>query len=191
MQGFEPFAPVVGSARRFAVDRDELVPPRPERRDPAVETAAEQGRVDPIDEGAQPALARNAVMELGEPAQKGEMVLAPGDDVVEIVAGRDRGAGHQQQDLLERIHDPPGLALIPEFGKMLQKQAQARPRGLLVNDRLDASVHARAPGITVPPSTQNRPLRPVNLTSEPWRPRRPRWPARRGCGISWRPPSDG
>src|SRR6266704_5952254 len=175
MQGFEPFAPVVGSARRFAVDRDELVPPRPERRDPAVETAAEQGRVDPIDEGAQPALARNAVMELGEPAQKGEMVLAPGDDVVEIVAGRDRGAGHQQQDLLERIHDPPGLALIPEFGKMLQKQAQARPRGLLVNDRLDASVHARAPGrIRALKESRSRRQhkialsRPVNLTSEPW-----------------------
>ena len=41
MQGFEPFALVVGSARRFAIDRDELVPVRPERRDPAVETAAE------------------------------------------------------------------------------------------------------------------------------------------------------
>jgi hypothetical protein len=40
MQGLEPFAPVVGAARRLAVNGDELVPVRPERRDPAVEAAA-------------------------------------------------------------------------------------------------------------------------------------------------------
>jgi hypothetical protein len=35
--------------------------------------------------------------------QEGEMVLAPGDNVVEIVAGGDRGAGHQQQDLVSMM----------------------------------------------------------------------------------------
>src|SRR6266852_7039266 len=109
MQGFEPFALVVGSARRFAVDGDEFVPVRPERGNPAVETTAEQDRIDPIDEMPQPALAWNAVMELRETPQEGEMVFAPGDDVVEIVARSDRRARHQQQDLLEGIHDPPRL----------------------------------------------------------------------------------
>src|SRR5438105_8181249 len=80
MQGFEPFAMIMGSARRFAVDGDELVPVRPQRRNPAVETAAEQDRVDPVDEGTHPALAGDAVMELRKAPQKGEMVSAPRDD---------------------------------------------------------------------------------------------------------------
>src|SRR5438874_8611586 len=122
MQGFEPFAPVMGPPRGLAVDGDEFVAVRPERRDPAVETAAEQDRVDPVDEGAHPALARDPVMEFRKAPQKAEMVFAPGDDVVEVVAGRNGGAGYQQQHLLERIHYPPGLAAIPELGELLQKQ---------------------------------------------------------------------
>jgi len=86
VQGSEPFALVVGAPRCLAVDGDEVVPVRPQRRDPAVEAAAEQHRVDPVDQGAQPALAGDAVMELREAPQEIEMVLAPGGDVVEIVA---------------------------------------------------------------------------------------------------------
>jgi hypothetical protein len=41
------------------------------------------------------------VMELRKLAQEVEMVLAPVDNVVEVVAGGDRGAGHRQQHLLE------------------------------------------------------------------------------------------
>jgi hypothetical protein len=43
VQGLETPALVMGSARRLAVDRDEIVPPRPQRRDPALEAAAKQG----------------------------------------------------------------------------------------------------------------------------------------------------
>ena len=46
MQGFEPLALVVGAPRRLAVDGDEVVPTRPERRDPALEAASEQDRID-------------------------------------------------------------------------------------------------------------------------------------------------
>ena len=38
-------------------------------------------------------------------------MLTPGDDIVEIVAGGDGRAGNQQQDLLERISNAPGLTL--------------------------------------------------------------------------------
>ena len=100
MQGLEPLAPVVGTARRLAVDRNELMPVRPQRRHPILKAAPEQDRIDPIDEAAHPALAGNPVMELRKPPQKREMVPAPGDDIVEIVARRDGGAGHQQQDLM-------------------------------------------------------------------------------------------
>src|SRR4249919_2602910 len=65
--------------------------------------------------------------------------------VVEVVAGRNGGASHQQQNLLERIHHPPGLAVIPELGEMLQQQGQSRPRGLLVEDHDGDRVHDRAP----------------------------------------------
>jgi hypothetical protein len=123
VQRLEPLAVVVGAARRLAVEGDELVPPRPLRCHPALEAAPEQDRIDPIDESAQPAFAGNAVVECREPPQGVEMMLAPGDDVVEIVAGRDGRAGHQQQHLLEWIHHPPGLAVVVQFGEMLQKQA--------------------------------------------------------------------
>lgn len=145
MQGFEPFAPVVGAARRFAVDGNELVPVRPQRGDPAVETAAEQDRVDPIDQGAHPTLAGDAMMEFRKAPQKVEMVLAPGGDVVEVITGGDGGADHQKQNLPERIHHPPRLTVIAKFGKVLQQQGQSRPRGLLVEDRVGTDVHARAP----------------------------------------------
>lgn len=86
MQGLEPFTAVVGAARRLAVDGDEVVPIGPQRRHPALEAAPEQERIDPVDQAAQPALAWDAVVERREPPQDAEMVLAPGDDVVEIVA---------------------------------------------------------------------------------------------------------
>ena len=175
MQGFEPFAVVVGAPRRLAVDSDEVVPVRPQRRHPAVEAASEQDRIDPIDEHAHPALARNAVMEFREPAQEIEMVLAPGDNVVEIVARGDRRAGDQQQHLLERIHHPPRFAVIPKFGKMLQQKGHSRPRYLFVQDRSSNRGHASAP-CRIRAPTESQPSRqlkmtphaPVNLTSQPW-----------------------
>src|SRR3984893_13801354 len=85
VQGFEPLAAVVGAPRGLAVDGDEVVPVRPQRRHPTCKAASEQDRIDPIDQLAQPALARNTVMKLREPAQEIEVVPAPGTHVVEIV----------------------------------------------------------------------------------------------------------
>ena len=79
----------MGSARRLAVYGDEIVPRRPQRCDPTPEAAGKQGRIDPVDEAAQPALAWDAVMEFRELPQKMQVMLAPGDDIVEIVTGRD------------------------------------------------------------------------------------------------------
>src|ERR1700694_6178149 len=104
------------------------MPPRPKRGTQAVEAASEQHRIDAIDQATQPALAGNAEMELREAAQEIEIVLAPGDDVVEVVAGGDGGAGYQQEDFGQWIHDPAGLPVVGKLGKMLQKQRQTRPR---------------------------------------------------------------
>jgi len=136
---------IVGAARGLAVDGDELVAVGPHRRDPILEAAPEQNRIDPVDQAAQPALARNAVMVRREPPQEVEVILAPGDDVVEIVARSDRPARHQQQDFLERVHHPPGLAAVFKRGKMLQKQTKPRPRHLLIRDRNGNRDHDRAP----------------------------------------------
>src|ERR1700730_12606504 len=118
----------------------------------------------------QPALAWNAVMKLREMPQEGEMVFAPGDDVIEIVAGGDRGTGHQQQDLLERIHNAPGLAVILELGKMPQKQGKTRTRDLLVEDLVHdgAPANQERPRNHTASSTQNHSGQAVNLASEPW-----------------------
>src|SRR5262249_49004638 len=84
---------------------------------------------------------RNAIMEVRELPQKIQVMLAPGSHVIEIVATRNRRAGYQQQDLLERIHDAPGLAVVCELGKVPQKQGQTRTRTLTLEDR----VYSRAP----------------------------------------------
>jgi hypothetical protein len=61
--------------------------------------------------------------------QKAEMFLAPGDNLVEVIAPGDCGARHQQQDLAQRIDDTPGLAVIIEFGKWCKSRAN-RARGI-------------------------------------------------------------
>jgi hypothetical protein len=86
MQRLQPLAFVVGAPRCLAVDGDEIMAIRPERRNPALETTPEQDRIDAVDEVAQPALAGNAEVEFREAAQKGEMAFAPGGDLVEIIA---------------------------------------------------------------------------------------------------------
>src|SRR5438067_12567139 len=145
MQGFEPFTLVVGSARSFAIDGNELVAVRPERGDPALETTAKQDGVDPVEESAQPALTGDAVMELAKATQKIDMVFAPSHDIVEIVTAGVGAADHQKQHLLEWKHHPPRLAIIFKDRKMLQKQGHASPRGLFIKDRGREDVHDCAP----------------------------------------------
>ena len=144
MEGLQALGFVVRAARGLAVDGDQVVPAGPERLDPVLETAPEQDRIDPVDQSAQPPLTGNAEMKRREPAQKLEVVPAPRGDIVEIVARRDGGAGQKQKHLGQRIHHPPGLALVIEAGKMLQKQGQPRPRQRLVSQRIGRIVHARA-----------------------------------------------
>src|SRR4051812_22300446 len=106
--------------------------PGPKGGNPALEAAGEQERVDAVDEGAQPALAWDAVVEGREAAQNGEVVLAPGDDVIEVVARSKGRAGDQQQHLVKGVEHAPWLAVIAKGGKLLEQQAQAVARNALV-----------------------------------------------------------
>ena len=94
-------------------------------------------------------------------------MLPPIGDFVEIITGRDRRAGHQQQHLLERVHHPPGFAAVVKIGKMLQKRRKPCSRRILLN----RPGHHRAPSenqsdqrITAVESTQNQLENLVNLT---------------------------
>src|ERR1700689_3520212 len=71
-------------------------------------------------------------------SQEIEMVMAKGGDLVEVVARCDGDAGQQQQDLGQRVDDPPRLTVVFEPGKMLQQQCYARPRHVLVGEKVGA-----------------------------------------------------
>src|ERR1700681_4074268 len=119
-----------------AVDGDEGVAPGPQRAKPVFETACECLRIDQVPQRAQPALAGDAIVIGREFSQEIEMVMAKGGDLVEVVARGDGGAGQQQQDLGQRVDDPPRLTVVFEPGKMLQQKCYPRPRQVLVGEKV-------------------------------------------------------
>src|SRR5208283_3232879 len=174
VQGFQPLALVMGATRRLAVDGDEVVTLRPQRSRPTFKTPRKQRRIDTVEESANPTRAGNAEVKRTEAPQKIQMMLAPQDDVVEIVAGGDGRAGHQEQNLMQGIHDPLRLPLVRKLGKTLDEKRQTRrasssscePESKISTMALRDSKHS--PNHTSP-SIQNPTENPVNLTSEPWR----------------------
>jgi hypothetical protein len=67
-------------------------------------------------------------VELGKASQKRQMRLAPIDDVLIVVAARDRPANHQEQNFDPRIGDLAGLPRILDLRKVSEQQAQSRLR---------------------------------------------------------------
>jgi hypothetical protein len=66
-------------------------------------------------------------VELGKAAQERQMRRAPINDVIVIVAARDRPADHhQEQHLAQRIGDLPGLPRILDLRKVIEQRAQPR-----------------------------------------------------------------
>src|SRR3546814_3462343 len=54
------------------------------------------------------------------------MRLAPGGDVIVVVAVGDRAADRQQQHLRQRMRHTPRIARVLDLRKMLQKRSQPR-----------------------------------------------------------------
>ena len=144
-----------------------------ERRDPALETAPEQDRIDAVDQIAQPALAGNAEMELREAAQKGEMAppqaamsskSSQEQIVAQVSSSRTSASGYMTRH---------GFALVRQLGKMLQQQGQPVPRDLFVGKLENNIVHRRAPCPNHSPRESRNTDRkkrfqsPINLTSDP------------------------
>ena len=61
------------------------------------------------------------------------MVLAPDGNIVEIVAGSDGGADHEEKHLCQRMSDPPRLARVIDLRKMVQQAAKAGFRAEIVH----------------------------------------------------------
>jgi hypothetical protein len=66
-------------------------------------------------------------MKLGKAAQEAQMRLAPIDDILVVVAARDRPAHHQEQHFAQRIDDLPRLPCILDVRKVIEQRPQTRP----------------------------------------------------------------
>ena len=83
VQRFEPFARIVGAPRSLAVDGNQIVPVGSKAPQSSFRNRSEQDRVDAVDQCSQPAHAWDTKRR--ESSQKIQMMLAPGDDVIEII----------------------------------------------------------------------------------------------------------
>src|SRR3546814_10337033 len=68
------------------------------------------------------------------------MRLAPGGDVIVVVAVGDRAADRQQQHLRQRMRHTPRIARVLDLRKMLQKRRQPR----LLRERRRDRAHGRS-----------------------------------------------
>src|SRR5260370_42681354 len=99
MQGFLTALAIVAAPRSLSIDGYEIGSVGPAFGDPGRKAGCKQVWIDPIHDSPQPISAWNAVVELGEAPQERQMCITPINDVVIIVAARDRPAHHQEQHL--------------------------------------------------------------------------------------------
>jgi hypothetical protein len=100
------------------------MPAGPEFLDPALETAPEQQRIETVDQRPQPAGTRDAKMKWREPSQKLQVMAAPCNDFIKIVAIGDCCAGQKQQHFRQREGHPPGLPTILDLREMPGQNGQ-------------------------------------------------------------------
>src|SRR6516164_10019337 len=111
MQGLLAGLSIMAATRGLAVDRHQIELVRPAFCDPGRKAGHEQVRIDPVHHRAQPIGTGNAVVELGKALQKRQVRIAPIDNVVIVIAVRDRPAYNQKQDFTDRR--PSRLAAYP------------------------------------------------------------------------------
>lgn len=91
-------------------------------------------------------------------AQSVEVMLPERHDVVEVIAGRHRGARHQQQHLGQGIHHTIRLAIVVELSEFLEQHRHARRRKPIrvskVHHRLAARIKTSRNHPTLPKASQ-------------------------------------
>jgi hypothetical protein len=117
--------PVVAAPRGLTVQRDELRRILAQRARPGHEAGREQLGVDAVHQDIEPTPAGQAMVKRQKTAQKVQMSLAPGGNVIEIIARRNRPADNKQQDLRQGMGHPPLLARVLDNRKMIQKARKA------------------------------------------------------------------
>ena len=90
-----------------------------------------------------------------------QSAMAPVGDVLEVVAGRDRTADHQEQNLRQRMRHPPGLPVVLDQREMVEQQPQ--PRFSLAQAWQGSPNHRRRQN-----HNPRNPQTAVNPSSEPW-----------------------
>src|SRR5262249_57660126 len=88
----------------------------------------------------------DAKWEWGEREEKGGVGWSQGANALEVTARRDRGEGHKNKTLLNRIGNPPRLALIIELGEVLQQHRHPRPRPLFGTHQVHGSPQCELQG---------------------------------------------
>ena len=102
---------------------------RPALPHPGGEGGGEERGVDPVHQDGEPALAGNAVLVGQVPAEEVEMRRAPAGDVLVVVAVGDGAADDEQQDLRQRMQDPPHVARVLHLGEVIEQRREARLPG--------------------------------------------------------------
>ena len=150
VDGGGPRGTVVAAARGLAVDDDEVRAIGPGLAHPGGEGGREQGGIDPVHQDGEPAAAGDT-MPVGQmAAQEVQVGLAPGGDVVVVVAVGHGAADYQQQDFGKRMGDTTNVAWIVDGGAVLKENAEA---GLFRELALERR-HAGGSESRTPPSNQ-------------------------------------
>ncbi|MBV8852832.1 MAG: hypothetical protein JOY91_05500 [Sinobacteraceae bacterium] len=116
--------PVMAAARGFAVNGEPVGTIRPALAHPGGADGLEQRRMDPVHQDGQPAPAGHTRRGA---AQKVQVCLAPGGDMVIVVAVGEAAADPQQQDLWERIEDAADIARILDLRQVLEQDGKTGP----------------------------------------------------------------
>ena len=117
---------VVAATRGLAVDGDELRGIAAQFARPGHEAIREQVRIEAVEKEIEPAGARHAMVIGQETAQEVEMGLAPGGDVVEVVAGSDAGADHQEQRFGPLLIANSSTSSLPKSIALCRRRRVAR-----------------------------------------------------------------
>ena len=118
---------IVAAARGLAVDGHEIGLVRPAFGHPRRKAGREQVWIDPIHHCAQPIDAGDAEVKLREATQERQVRFAPIDNVVVVVATRNRSAHDQKQNFAQGIRDLPRLPRILDRRKVIEQETQPWP----------------------------------------------------------------
>ena len=123
--GSRPLRRAWVAPRGLAVDGDDVGLIARATSRPSCEAGLEQLGIEPVDHVVERVVSRDAVLIGQEPPQEIEPLFAPQADLHKILHAAKRGAKHQQQDLRQRIQNPPALPRVRQRREMIDQAGRA------------------------------------------------------------------